>query len=321
MQESVAQIGTRLRSNSTALLCGRILMAVLAAALLNLPYLALPARAYSVPYSDPNATGVIGFCDAHGNAIDHGSISDQPFVWLAVSSSPTPREFNYPGKTATLYAFQPRQGEDPGIWSGEQLTAASYYTNGAHPMVEASSDAESIKQFLASYPATWDGLVQIRMFLGSPDNGIHTDTYPATDIRVQGDTWTVVHGGTVSCTAGYAISSMNGDPPSSTATSSPAPAPGSASTPPSSGGPTASGQASPGASVSGRTPGSGGTATGTNAPSSSGVSSPVRAAPVVANSPSSSGPLLAVLIAALALIGAGILVWRIRRPKSGKSGP
>ena len=207
-------------------------LASLLAALAALPPLwtAVGARAASVPYNDPSALGHIGFCDRNGNPVDHGSITDKPFIWLAVSSSPTPAAWANYGKTATFLAAQPIQGTLPAYWNTQELAATSFYTNAVHPMVAATADGSSLKDFVAAFPIKWDGFVQLRMIFAAPGQGAETTTYPATDIQISGDTWTVVRGGNVDCHAGYAISTMDtAIAPASTATVSPA-APVSAAT-------------------------------------------------------------------------------------------
>jgi hypothetical protein len=171
-------------------------------------------RSEAVPYRDPSANGVIGLCSRAGKPIDHGKVSDSPFVWLSVSSSPAQPPYGAGGRTATLYAFVPKLGNSPGDWLGAQISAATYYSNPAHPMVAATSgDGPALLGFVQSYPPAWDGLIELRIYLGVPGESIHTSTYPATDIRVKGDTWTVVRGGNVACDAGTAVSSLVGTPP------------------------------------------------------------------------------------------------------------
>jgi hypothetical protein len=155
-----------------------------------------------VPYKDAAATGVIGLCDSHGKAITSGSTKIGPFVWRAVGATAAPAKLAAPGRTATLYAFQPRPGVDPSDWSGEQLTASARYTNPAHPMAQATAQDLALNDFLIAYPPRLSGLIQLRLYLGAPDQPLSTASYDATDIKVSGSSWRVVRGGTVSCTAG-----------------------------------------------------------------------------------------------------------------------
>jgi hypothetical protein len=164
------------------------------------------ADAASTPYSDPNVAGFIGLCDRSGNPMTHGSITDKPFVWRAVSSAKAPTNYQITGRTATLAAFQPRNGVDADLWSGDILTASSNYTNPQVPMAQATSQDFSLADFLAEFPARWNGLIQLRILYGAPNEPTTTTPYPATDIRISGKSWSTVDGGAVSCTAGDAIS-------------------------------------------------------------------------------------------------------------------
>jgi hypothetical protein len=157
-----------------------------------------------LPYIDSNASGYIGFCDKNKHQVTSGSIYDQPFVWTAVSSTPAPSGYEH-GK-AVLIAYQPRREVNPGEWSGRQLTAASSFTNRAHPMAQATYADDPLLFFVQAFPPRWDGLIQLRMYYGAPNMGVHRMPYPATSIRITGDRWSVVSGGTVPCNAGKAVS-------------------------------------------------------------------------------------------------------------------
>jgi hypothetical protein len=164
------------------------------------------AAASRTPYRDPSATGIIGLCDRAGHQITHGNINTKPFVWRAVSSQAAASPYNEAGRTATLYAYQPRQDVASGDWSGDSLTASARYSNPAHPMAQATGGDESLKDFIGEFRPMWDGLLQLRLFLGAPDQQAYSFTYPATDIKVTGNTWQVVDGGTVACNSGSAES-------------------------------------------------------------------------------------------------------------------
>ena len=181
----------------------------------------------AVPYTDPSANGVIGLCGKDGKPISQGKVSDAPFVWLAVSSSPAKPRYDAAGRSATLYAYTPRQGYPPQDWLGEQITASSPYSNPAHPSAQAtSSDGAVLKDFIKADPPMWNGLVQLRIYLGASGESLYNATYPATDIQVKGDTWTVVRGGNVACNSGTAVSPSVGTP------TPPSPAPSTRATSP-----------------------------------------------------------------------------------------
>jgi hypothetical protein len=158
--------------------------------------------ASGVPYRDPNAAGVIGLCDRGGHQITHGDVGTRPFAWRAVSSKPAQAPYDAAGATATLYAYQPRQDVAPGDWSGSQLTASARFSNPAHPMAAATSRDISLSNFIAQFAPTWDGLLQLRVFLGAPNQQVDSLTYPATTIQVTGKTWHVIDPKPASCASG-----------------------------------------------------------------------------------------------------------------------
>lgn len=167
--------------------------------------LGVPAMAEeSLPFSDRNAKGFIAFCDQQKKPVTSGSIYDQPFVWTAVSSTPAPD--GYKKGKAVLIAYQPREGVEPGLWSGRQLTASSTFTNPKHPMAQATYADDPLLYFTQSNPLKWDGLVQLRMYLSAPEIPVYKTQYPATTVRVTGDRWSVVSGGNVACNVGTATS-------------------------------------------------------------------------------------------------------------------
>ena len=160
----------------------------------------------AVPWTDTAVTGSIGLCDRSGHPVESGSVDTTPFVARAVSSVPAAPPYNKPGRTATLYAFQPRPGVAPGEWSGDMLTASTRYSNPAHPMTEATGADLSLAGFISEFPPDWDGLLQLRMYLSAPDEPAQSLSYASTTIKVNGSTWSVVSGGTGPCTAGTAES-------------------------------------------------------------------------------------------------------------------
>jgi hypothetical protein len=160
-----------------------------------------------VPYGDSAAVGVVGLCDSSGKAITSGSTKAAPFVWRAVGSSAASAAYAGAGRTATLYAFQPRPGVDAPGWSGQQLTSSGRYTNVAHPMAQATGKDMDLNDFLIAYPPLISGFVELRLYLGAPNQPLLTTKYDATDIKVSGSSWRVVGGGgPVSCTDGKSVS-------------------------------------------------------------------------------------------------------------------
>lgn len=160
----------------------------------------------TVPYRDASSTGSLTLCGADGRPVTSGSTSTAPFVARAVGASAAPGAFAGAGRSATLYAFQPRQGTDSQEWSGQLLTAASDYTSTAHPMAQATGQDVALKSFLTAFPPRWDGFVQLRLYLSSPQTG-EGATYDSVSIKVDGGSWKVVGpAGTAGCTDGSATS-------------------------------------------------------------------------------------------------------------------
>ncbi|HVW79437.1 MAG TPA: hypothetical protein VHB69_00650 [Mycobacteriales bacterium] len=220
------------------------------------------AAAAGTPYRDPDAAGSIGLCDRAGHQITHGSVSAAPFAWRAVSTVAAPTGYGVSGGTATLMAYQPRQGLDSGEWSGDELTSASRYSNPAHPTAAATSGDESLEGFMTEFKPAWDGLLELRLYLGAPDQPIYSQSYPALNIRVTGNTWHTVGGPTVSCASGGTSVSLESillspHPASSGSTSAPGSAPDARSAPPASSTPAAEAASSSSTTAAGVTTSSG----------------------------------------------------------------
>lgn len=158
------------------------------------------------PFTDPAARGYIGLCNPQGRQMTSGSINSTPFAWRAVSSVAAIAPYNNTWRTATLFAFQPQSGLDPGEWSGQALTASARYTDAAHPMAAATDADDSLADFIASYRPVWDGWLQLRIYLGTQGAEQYSAHYPVLDIHVQGSHWTAVGGGPVSCQSGTSTS-------------------------------------------------------------------------------------------------------------------
>jgi hypothetical protein len=187
--------------------------------------LAIPAGsalATSLPYTDSAAQGAIGLCDKNGNNITHGSVYDKPFVWRAVGSTPAPLAVRGSGRNATLYAYQPRKGVDPGNWTGEEIGGTSAYSDPNIPIAQATDRDLALSDYLNDVPPQWDRLVELRLYYGAGDGQLVTGSYPAANIRVDGTRWTLVTGAKVDCKAGSAISEEAALPSSNPAGQGPA---------------------------------------------------------------------------------------------------
>lgn len=264
------------------------------------------ARADTLPFNDTSAQGSIGLCDATGTPIHSGSLTDRPFVPMAASSVPAPEGFTAANKAkATLYAFQPRQNIDPGEWSGMQLTGSSIYADSNRPMVAGTSLDYALREFIAAYPAKWDGLVELRIYYTAPNRIPYRSTFPATVLRVTGNTWTVVQGADVPCDSKKVISNERLLLPASAFNKKP--------------GGTGSPTATPGASstaAAGGSSSSGAAAHPTTGAAASGSASGSDSASAADAQHAGQGvPLVAWLVAAAAVLAAasgGWLWWRRR---------
>lgn len=165
---------------------------------------ATPALAGQVPYDDPQSSGSLTLCDSQGHELRSGSTSTQPLAPLVIGSTQAPADYRT-GATATLLAYQPREGLAPGQWSGELLTGASRYTTPSHPTVAALPQDLSLGTYVQDFPTQWDGLVQLRVYLGARDKQIYKQKYDTADLKVEKGRWTMVRGGGGSCSSGKAI--------------------------------------------------------------------------------------------------------------------
>lgn len=273
----------------------------------------------SLPYTTPQATGGITLCDTNGKLLTHGTVADKPFIWRAIGDTKAPAAYSAKGATATLFGYQPRQNVAAGQWSGEALTGSARFTNPTHPTAAATPADLSLADFISDYPPQWDGLLQVRIYLGAPNQAVYSRTYDETDIQVSGSTWQVIKGGKASCTDGDAVSDETLLLPSVAAMTTPPPEGSRASGAPNGGSSSVtagSGHASAGAvAASGSGSAQSGTsATGGTATGSAALTTSVQAETAAheAKSSSSGGYIFGV-IAALAVIGLGVFVWLRKR--------
>jgi hypothetical protein len=167
---------------------------------------AAPAQADGAPYDDAAAVGGMALCDRDLQPLTEGSITDRPFVWRAVSDVAAEAPYNDKNRRAVLYAYQPREGVEPALWSGELLTAASTYSDPQAPIAQATPIDVPLEVFIKNFPPQWDGSIQLRMYFTTDLNPQSTD-YVAADLRVEGDTWRLVsEPSKAPCDAGKAVS-------------------------------------------------------------------------------------------------------------------
>ncbi|RZI92848.1 MAG: hypothetical protein EOO67_07745, partial [Microbacterium sp.] len=136
------------------------------------------------PYQDPAVTGSLTFCNVDGREVTEGSVKDAPFADLAVGSTPA-GEATAAGSTATLLAYQPREGVSAEEFSGGLLTKATTVADPTHPFARISDRSTTLSDFTIAYPAKWDGYVQLRLRVSSPGAPAPTG-YDAADVRIDG---------------------------------------------------------------------------------------------------------------------------------------
>jgi hypothetical protein len=162
----------------------------------------------ALPYKDDAKVGSITLCDKAGKPLTKGSVDAAPFAWSAHTDVIPPAGYDIDHRTASLFAYQPRQGVAAGSWSGQAMTPASRYDDVKHPTVQFADTDDALDQMTSSYPPLWGGLYELRMYLSAPNQPIYRTHYAAVDIRVSDDlkTWVAVDPGTMSCTVGTATS-------------------------------------------------------------------------------------------------------------------
>ena len=148
-----------------------------------------PAEA---PYADPASGGRLTLCGADGKALTEGS-TDRPLAASVVGARAAAGD-----GSAALFAYQPREAVAPTEWTGLQLTAAAAYDDPAAPELALGAGDTTLSQFLAGYPASYDGWVQLRLYPTGPDQQA-SQQYTSVDLQVDGKTWRAVDPGTATC--------------------------------------------------------------------------------------------------------------------------
>ncbi len=296
----------RIHRITEATAAGAVAVVALAATL-SVAAPAPASAAATVPFTDPSAQGLLGFCGRDNQPVTSGSLTDQPFVWKAIATVAAPPHYS----EAFLTLYQPIEHVDPSAWTGYQLTDTAVFKDPQHPAAQATNVDVPLIGADQSYPPYWSGLYQIRMFFAGPQMSPWTETYPAAVIQVTGNKWTLVQGGTVDCAASQAISTVAQDLPQSVLQtpqtvvvhSAPAGPPTTTAGP---GQPTPA----PSASVVPAKP------SGATSATSTSVSATGRATAAGAPRPSGSGGSagwVAVAASAVVVLGGGGTVWWRRR--------
>ncbi len=264
------------------------------------------ASSPAVPFQDQYVDGALTLCNHNWQPVTSGSLASKPFVWSAVSSIPAPHGYT----RAYLGVYQPIQYVDPSNWAGYQLTDEALFSNPAHPIAQATYADAPLLWADRSYPAYWDGFLELRMYFSNPNESPYSSSYPAAVIHVSGSTWTLATGGGGSCHVGTAVSieslmlpKSELAAPQSPTVAHPAAASGTAGT-------QAKGTSKAGAAVQKTT-------TSSTVPSASASGKSATAEAAGSSSKSGSGGLSAGILAAIVVIVvaavAGAVWWLVRR--------
>src|SRR5215469_6987707 len=149
----------------------------------------------------PAPAGAITFYNAQGQVITGGSITASGLGAFAAASTPAS---NVAYNKATLFVFTPVSGENPGLWSGEQISSSTTFPNTAAPgqlgttanPVESNPGTDvTMQNYVAAFPNTqtaagFVGLYDVRMKVTGAGLPALT-TYYDTVISVTGNTWSV----------------------------------------------------------------------------------------------------------------------------------
>src|SRR5262249_20274546 len=108
----------------------------------------------------PVPNGSVTFYNAKGQVVTGGSINDNGLGAFAVASTAD----GPAGRTkAGLFGNTPVLGENPGLWSGEQISASTNWPNGSAPApigatgnpVETNPGGDtSLSDYISSFPNT-----------------------------------------------------------------------------------------------------------------------------------------------------------------------
>jgi hypothetical protein len=189
---------------------GRLAVAAALVTILVVAVVVVLSRTHSkdekAPYVDPHAAGLLTLCSKDGKAVTSGKVKDRPFADVVLGKTGLPSGSHPEGAVATLFAYQPRAGVEPVEFSGAPMSASTGFTDTQRPAADVTADDWSVSDFVTAYPATDDGYVQLRLILGTAQDGtLSEDHYDTADLRVDGDSWELVRGGHASCAGAKAL--------------------------------------------------------------------------------------------------------------------
>src|SRR5215472_11971805 len=151
----------------------------------------------------PPPNGGITFYNAQGQVVTGGSITAAGLgVFAAASTLASDPAFT----KATLFVFTPVSGENPGLWSGEQISSSTTFPNAAAPgqlgttanPVETNTGSDvSMSSYISAFPNTqtaagYVGLYDVRMKVtgaGVPAQAAYWDT--VISVNTTNNTWSV----------------------------------------------------------------------------------------------------------------------------------
>ncbi len=150
----------------------------------------------------PAPYGSITFYNAEGQVITGGSITANGLGAYAVASTAAPSGYT----KATLFIKTPVSGENPGLWSGEQISSSTNFPNSSAPSeiadtanpVETNPGTDStVSSYIAAFPNTqtasgYVGLYDVRLEAtgaGLPALSSYWDTVISVDTT--NNTWSV----------------------------------------------------------------------------------------------------------------------------------
>jgi len=155
------------------------------------------------PVANPPEVGSLTFFNAAGQQITGGSTTDQPFAAYIQGST----VLHAGDVKATVLGYTPVDGEAPGAWTGEAISASTTYPNASAPgdlgtsslpLVTGAAGDESIATYVGDIPNAdtssdgYAGLYVLRVKTSGTSAGVST-SYDSADIQVTGSTWSVVY--------------------------------------------------------------------------------------------------------------------------------
>ncbi len=151
----------------------------------------------------PAPNGFITFYNAAGQVVTGGSITANGLGAYAVASTTDTRS----GDTkATLFLYTPVAGENPLLWSGQQMSISSNYPNASAPQLIAGTSNpvesnngtdQSVLSYITAFPNTqtaagYVGLYDVRLKVSGPGIGIEGTFWDTViSVNMNKGTWSV----------------------------------------------------------------------------------------------------------------------------------